>query len=140
MSQSVGGAKVANYTFQQPPKSVGASGAYRDPNSKPLGNMMHDRRVVRGNTYAQVVPIATQEFMATNNKPQSSQAGTKKKKRDMTMRSMATTDRPHTPEAVDGRKHIELQTEQYREALTDAIEEATQETQTDPMLDRPPTP
>ena len=146
--EKVGGSKVANYTFQQPPKSIGVEGTYRDPNSKPLANIMHDKRVVRGNTYAsQVVPVIQQELgTITTGKPTSADAhGTKKKstkkKNEISMKqSMGSQDRPHTPEAVEGRKHIELQTEQYLEALTDAVEEATQETQTDPMLDRPPTP
>ena len=68
-----GGAPVrnANFTFQQPPQAAAAAGGYRDPftgkqksgssvaNSR--NNLMNDRRVVRGNTYAsQVVPISAQ--------------------------------------------------------------------------------
>jgi len=138
-------AKVANYTFQQPPKAISVEGTYRDPNSKPLGNIMHDRRVVRGNTYAsQVVPVVQQELGSIPGQPGGDGKKAKKpvkKSKELSMKStVGSQDRPHTPEAVEGRKHMELQTEQYLEALTDAIEEATQETQTDPMLDRPPTP
>jgi hypothetical protein len=144
MDQAViGGSKVANYTFQQPPKSIGVEGKYRDPNSKPLSNIMHDRRVVRGNTYAsQVVPVIQQELGTIGQQGGTKNASKKstKKKEALIKQNLGSQDRPHTPEAVEGRKHIELQTEQYLEALTDAIEEATQETQTDPMLDRPPTP
>lgn len=45
-----------------------------------------------------------------------------------------------TPEPVEGRKHIDIQTELYLEELTDRVEEADISTQTDAFLDRPPTP
>ena len=45
-----------------------------------------------------------------------------------------------TPEPVEGRKHIDVQTELYLEELTDRVEEADTSTQTDAFLDRPPTP
>ena len=47
---------------------------------------------------------------------------------------------PRTPEAVDGRKHMDIQTDQYLEELTDTVPEADNQTQTDAFLDRPPTP
>lgn len=53
---------------------------------------------------------------------------------------MTSTKRAATPEPVDGRKHMDMQTEQFLEELKDKADEVTQETQTDPMLDRPPTP
>lgn len=48
--------------------------------------------------------------------------------------------KPRTPEPVEGRKHIDVQTELYLEELTDRVEEADISTQTDAFLDRPPTP
>ena len=45
-----------------------------------------------------------------------------------------------TPEPVEGRKHIDIQTELYLEELTDRVEEADISTQTDTFLDRPSTP
>ena len=48
--------------------------------------------------------------------------------------------RPKSPEAVEGRKHIDVQTELYLEELSDRVEEADQECQTDAFLDRPPSP
>ena len=45
-----------------------------------------------------------------------------------------------TPEPLEGRKHIDIQTELYLEELTDRVEEADISTQTDAFLDRPPTP
>ena len=48
--------------------------------------------------------------------------------------------KPKTPEPVEGRKHIDVQTELYLEELTDRVEEADVYTQTDAFLDRPPSP
>lgn len=48
--------------------------------------------------------------------------------------------KPRSPEPVEGRKHIDVQTELYLEELSDRVEEAEVETQTDAFLDRPPSP
>ena len=48
--------------------------------------------------------------------------------------------RPRSPEAVEGRKHMDVQTELYLEELSDRVEEADVECQTDNFLDRPPSP
>ena len=48
--------------------------------------------------------------------------------------------RPRSPEAVEGRRHVDVQTELYLEEITDRVEEADVTTQTDAFLDRPPTP
>ncbi|KAJ9472196.1 Flagellar radial spoke protein 3 [Diplonema papillatum] len=129
------------YTFQQKPQGIGR-GIYRDPaqtqHQGPI-NIHHDKRVVKGNTYAaQVLPLSAQMELQMAQKESERQkrkiaAEHKKKKQQEAKRSL-------TPEAVEGRRHIDMQTEQYLEELTDRIEEATAETQTDPMLDRPPTP
>lgn len=48
--------------------------------------------------------------------------------------------KPDTPEAVDGRKHIDVQTEQYLEELTDRPVEVDVDTQTDAFMDQLPAP
>lgn len=48
--------------------------------------------------------------------------------------------RARTPPPVDGRLHIEIQTEMYLEEITDRVIESDQNTQTDPFLDRPDSP
>ena len=48
--------------------------------------------------------------------------------------------KPRSPEPVEGRKHIDVQTELYLEELSDRVEEADVETQTDAFLDGPPSP
>lgn len=136
-------AKATAYTFQQPPKS--SPGQYRDPSEvKPsTTNLMHDRRVVRGNTYAaQVLPLSAQAELQRAEKEAAAQ---QKKQKIASVKKAkdaenASLRRPATPEAVDGRKHMDIQTEQYLEELKDKPDEVTQETQTDPMLDRPVTP
>lgn len=143
------GAKATAYTFQQPPKSSGNApgGAFRDPYSKsakPGANMMSDRRVVRGNTYAaQVLPLSAQAELQRAEKEAEAQrkrALQQSKKAKEAAAEQQAAKRPTTPEAVEGRKHMDIQTEQYLEELKDKPDEVTTETQTDPMLDRPPTP
>ena len=95
-------------------------------------NIMFDRRVIRGNTYAaQILPAAVAPLGATA-------AGTggsaHSKKRARTYRA------PGTPEAAEGRRHIDVQTDTYLEELTDKAPEAEGATQTDAFMDRPPTP
>ncbi|NXY42554.1 RSPH3 protein, partial [Ceuthmochares aereus] len=48
--------------------------------------------------------------------------------------------RSRTPEPVQGREHIHVQTELYLEEISDRIIEVDRECQTDEFLDRPPTP
>ncbi|XP_027702385.1 radial spoke head protein 3 homolog isoform X2 [Vombatus ursinus] len=48
--------------------------------------------------------------------------------------------RLRSPEPVEGRKHVDVQTELYLEELADRIIEVDMECQTDAFLDRPPTP
>jgi hypothetical protein len=43
---------------------------------------------------------------------------------------------PSTPPAVNGRKHMEIQTENFLEELTDSVPEVDEETQTDFYMDR----
>ncbi|XP_037374691.2 radial spoke head protein 3 homolog [Talpa occidentalis] len=99
------------------------------------GNIMYDRRVIRGNTYALQVaqpsgrpdPVEAQKQHQAKRKTLA-----KKRARDQL--------RPRTPEPVDGRKHVDVQTELYLEEIADRIIEVDMECQTDAFLDRPPTP
>ncbi len=45
-----------------------------------------------------------------------------------------------TPEPMEGRRHMDIQTDTYLEELTDTVPEADTCTQTDAFMDRPPTP
>merc|ERR1711962_622852 len=92
----------STYTFSSRPRAVQQQPRkkYRDPDEQDpggqvmYGNIMYDRRIVRGNTYAQsVLPVTSQ------------------------------------PDPMEGRKHIDVQTELYLEELTDRVEEADIQTQ-----------
>mmetsp|Transcript_94650 Transcript_94650/g.276720 ORF Transcript_94650/g.276720 Transcript_94650/m.276720 type:complete len:455 (+) Transcript_94650:110-1474(+) len=118
--------------FASAPQPVGTRQKYRDPSDVPAANnLMHDRRVIRGNTYASLV--APQPDMAEVQKQREAQ-------RRRLMRANKTTKRAGTPEPVPGRKHMDIQTDSYLEELTERTVEFEAETQTDFLLDRPPSP
>jgi len=48
--------------------------------------------------------------------------------------------RPNTPDAVAGRKHMDVQTDNFHEEISDRPAELEVETQTDAFMDRPPSP
>ena len=96
---------------------------------------MYDARVVRGSTYAaRVVSQAQQENQNRLERER------QMRKTNRMRRPANKTRRPPTPEPVPGRKHIDVQTEEYLEELTDRPPERDQITQTDPLMDRPPSP
>eukprot|EP00112_Aurelia_sp_Birch-Aquarium-sp1_P004488 Seg1509.11 transcript_id=Seg1509.11/GoldUCD/mRNA.D3Y31 product="Radial spoke head protein 3" protein_id=Seg1509.11/GoldUCD/D3Y31 len=132
------------YTFSSRPRPVQNRKKYRDQfdgqegendESGPYGNIMYDRRIVRGNTYAQnVLPATAQPDPIEIQKQQEARRRAAARKRAKEQL------KPRTPEPVEGRKHIDVQTELYLEELTDRVEEADVHTQTDAFLDRPPSP
>jgi len=119
--------------FASMPQAVGSRNKYRDPkeSANASGNIMFDRRVVRGNTYAALVQ--PEQDMAEVQKMRDAQ-------RRRLQRANQTRKRPGTPEAVPGRKHTDIQTDSYLEELTERTVEFEAETQTDFILDRPPSP
>lgn len=129
------------YTFSSHPRVVQNRRKYRTvqpPMSEETynyGNIMYDRRVVRGNTYAQhILPLAAQPD------PVEIQRAQEARRRALAKKRAKELLRPRTPEPVEGRKHIDVQTELYLEELSDRVEEKDMECQTDAFLDRPPTP
>ncbi|XP_019268395.2 radial spoke head protein 3 homolog [Panthera pardus] len=99
------------------------------------GNIMYDRRVVRGNTYAlHTGPLPGQPD------PIEIQRQQQAKRRALAKKRAQEQFRPRTPEPVEGRKHVDVQTEMYLEEIADRIIEVDVECQTDAFLDRPPTP
>ncbi|KEG09948.1 putative radial spoke protein 3 [Trypanosoma grayi] len=135
------------YTFQHPPQEF-MRPQYRDPTGsmgrKQYANIMHDRRVYRGSTYAAVpMSVHAKEEQAREERE------TLRRKKELTQRATSIKRRKEldaaqrrlaTPPPVTGRQHIEVQTEEFLEELKDEVEAVPQETQTDPMLDRPATP
>jgi len=120
------------YTYSSQPRAVPQAKKYRDQS---YGNIMYDRRIVRGNTYAlHTLPASSQPDPLELQRQQES------RRRAIARKRAREQFRPHSPEAVEGRKHMEVQTELYLEEITDRVEEAEAQTQTDAFLDRPPTP
>ncbi|XP_075056770.1 radial spoke head protein 3 homolog [Mixophyes fleayi] len=129
------------YTFSSHPRVVQNRRKYRGV--EPLmieetyhyGNIMYDARVVRGNTYAQhMLPLSAQPD------PVEIQRNQEARRRALAKKRAKELLRSRTPEPIEGRKHIEVQTELYLEELSDRVEEKDMECQTDAFLDRPPTP
>ncbi|KAK3098471.1 hypothetical protein FSP39_019766 [Pinctada imbricata] len=129
------------YTFASQPRAVPQRKKYRDTGlsqeSGPpqYGNIMYDRRIVRGNTYAQhTLPAHAQPD------PIEIQRQQENRRRAIARKRAKEQLRPRSPDPVEGRKHIDVQTELYLEELSDRVEEADVEVQTDAFLDRPPSP
>ncbi|XP_051510821.1 radial spoke head protein 3 homolog [Myxocyprinus asiaticus] len=129
------------YTFSSRPRPVPSRPKYR--NTAPLlneeqgsyGNIMYDRRIVRGNTYAQhVLPITSQTDPVDFLRQQEARRKAMSRKRVKEQFGLKT------PEPLEGRKNIDVQTETYLEELSDHIEDASVECQTDMFLDKPATP
>jgi len=136
---------ASTFTFQQAPQASASAGkaGYRDPfaGKKSTGNIMHDKRVVRGNTHrATVLTQSAQAELVRAQKEVDTQKKVATQKAAKQQQAVETVKRSTTPDPIEGRKHMDIQTERYLEDLKDKPDEVTQETQTDPMLDRPPTP
>ncbi|XP_063723385.1 radial spoke head protein 3 homolog B-like isoform X2 [Symsagittifera roscoffensis] len=129
------------YQFNSQPRAAKNGGAdqslYRDDDrtEAKYGNIMYDRRVVRGNTYAQhTLPVTAQPD------PIEIQRQQEARRRTIARKRAKDQLKPRSPEPVEGRKHINVQTELYLEELSDRVEESDIAVQTDAFLDRPPTP
>lgn len=130
------------YSFSSQPRVVAHRRKYRnaefqnpEEETRGFGNIMYDRRVVRGNTYASsTLPARAQPDPVEIQRQQES------KRRAIARRRAKEHFQSLTPEPVAGRKHIDVQTEFYLEELADRIEEADVDCQTDGFLDRPPSP
>lgn len=134
------------YTFASQPRAVPQRKKYREQAALQVqqqneetvsayGNIMYDRRIVRGNTYAQhTLPATAQPD------PIEIQRQQEARRRAIARKRAKQQLRPKSPEPVEGRKHMDVQTELYLEELSDRVEEADVDCQTDAFLDRPPSP
>jgi hypothetical protein len=134
-------AMTGDYQFSAEPRTVKAKvGKYRDQEdgTRPT-NIMIDKRVVRGNTFASmIIPASTQQELEKKqeaDKKKLSQFQTKEK----TISNEAERE-TGTPEPVEGRQHIDIQTDNIPEELSEKPVEHNIEVQTDYYIDRPPTP
>jgi hypothetical protein len=110
---------------------------YREPEDPLNSNIMHDRRVVRGNTYAAQVLTSTAQEEAERLRQDEDATQRKRIEREQRYNSRQA---PSTPPPPGGRKHIDVQTDNYLEELTDKVPEVEEETQTEAFMDRPPSP
>lgn len=143
MTQVISNNQSGSYTFASQPRAVQQRKKYKESwntitdqeQLSQYGNIMYDRRVIRGNTYAlNTLPASAQPD------PLEIQRQQEQRKRALARRRAKEQARRHTPEPVEGRKHIPVQTELYLEELSDRIEEVDIDVQTDAFLDRPPSP
>ncbi|EHB07031.1 Radial spoke head protein 3-like protein [Heterocephalus glaber] len=133
---------MATYTYTSRPRALPCQRRrYRDsllqPHEEPMryGNIMYDRRVIRGNTYALQTGL-----LPGQPDPVDLQRQQQAKKKALAKKQAQDQFKPRTPEPVEGRKHVDVQTELYLEEIADRVIEVDMECQTDAFLDRPPTP
>ena len=125
---------TARYSHATQPHAVAANAQrpkYREPLEETLpSNIMFDRRVVRGNTYAAV-------HLNQNQNTQYDSFMEHGTKRRNTKRS---ANKPHTDDngvqPVPGRVHADIQTDQYLEEITDRAIEVDVDVQTDAFLEQ----
>jgi len=123
------------YQFASEPRAVAPRKKYREepPPGATNSNIMWDRRVVRGNTYAaQIVATAAPDVVQQLQRDVQDQNRPKQRE--------TKEFRAPTPEPVQGRHHIDVQTDAYLEEVSDKVPEHEVETQTDEFLDRPASP
>ncbi|MCJ8737905.1 hypothetical protein PDJAM_G00029380 [Pangasius djambal] len=130
-----------SYTYSSRPHAVPSRLRHADPavmenEGRPVyGNIMYDRRVVRGNTYAQhILPVTAQPD------PVEIQWQQEAMRRATARKGAKDKFQTRTSGTLEERKHIDVQTELYLEELGDHIEDASVECQTDAFLDKPATP
>lgn len=131
------------FTYASEPQAVVSRNAsvakYRaeeENNFTLSNNIMFDRRVVRGNTYA--AQVVTQN--ATREMERLRMENERAMKREVARRKVDAGLTPRTPPPVAGRAHMDVQTDTYLEELMDRPVEVNVDTQTDPSMDRPSSP
>ncbi|KAF6205349.1 hypothetical protein GE061_019520 [Apolygus lucorum] len=108
-------------------------------NQVPYGNIMYDRRVIRGPAFMHhPVPTSAIESQAARQAEARRRAMARRKAQTTRARNLRL--RMGTPPPVEGRKHEDIQTEEYLEDLFEHPPVETVFTQTDYYTDRPPTP
>lgn len=123
--------------FSARPKVIAKKGKYREEKElKGTQNLMYDRRVIRGNTYASITlskssdPLLVEKQQARLQEKAFPKTGMKASPEMMTMPLQ-----PQVP--IEGRDEMGIQTEEYVEMLSDRLQEKDIEIQTDFYLDRP---
>ncbi|XP_015591817.1 radial spoke head protein 3 homolog B isoform X2 [Cephus cinctus] len=105
----------------------------------PYGNIMFDRRVIRGSTFASA-PVLIDGEQSQAARQAEARRRQLARKRAQAQASRALMLRAGSPPPVPGRKHEPVQTEVFLEELFEKPDEFEVATQTDYFLERPPTP
>ncbi|XP_062816600.1 radial spoke head protein 3 homolog B isoform X1 [Anolis carolinensis] len=134
----------ATYSYYSRPRALAARKRYRssldtteNQEEEPIryANLMYERRVVRGNTYAlHILPWTGEPD------PLELQRRREAHRKALARKRAKEQLRTRTPDPLEGRRHVDVQTELYLEELADRIIEVDVECQTDAFLDRPATP
>ncbi|XP_014854483.1 PREDICTED: radial spoke head protein 3 homolog isoform X1 [Poecilia mexicana] len=126
------------FTYSSHPKPVEIR-RYRDlpdPNQLQYGNIMYDRRVVRGNLHDQQVTSKQNN----NSDPGMQQRQQAYRRRAIARKQSKEQLKTKTPEAIQGRQHVVVQTDSFLEELSNIIQVSEIDCQTDEFLDKPSTP
>ncbi|KXS19152.1 hypothetical protein M427DRAFT_41988 [Gonapodya prolifera JEL478] len=135
-----GGTETPSKSKYRDPRTLmqqqfGGAGQQVQQQKAPPTNIMFDRRVYRGNTYASpVLPLHAQPDPVEIHRQSEARRRAKARRRAELQR------RVRTPDPVQGRRHADVQTDLYLEELSDKVPESHAGTQTDAFLDRSPTP
>lgn len=126
------------YSYSSQPHAAPVKGGkktkYREEDELNIsgpGNLMNDPRVIRGNTYAANIPPEG---------PKQKGAASSSSRREPGGRKKFVGKRVSSPPPVDGRIHMDMQTDNFLEELTDRPIECEAETQTQAFSDRPASP
>lgn len=108
----------SSYTFETSPRSVPVNRAskkkYREPNepeslqSSKVMNMMSDRRIRRGPTVPPPITQRTIDLQKQEEDKQRKEALRKQRERLRQQAHQLLSDRPETPQAIDGRQRMYL--------------------------------
>ena len=132
---------TSDYQFSAQPRIVKAKiMKYRnqEENARSV-NIMIDRRIVRGNTFASmIIPSSTQQEIEKKQEQDRKKFSQIQPKENFS--SKEEVREIDTPDAVQGRQHIHVQTENIPEELSEKPIEHGKEAQTDYYIDRPPSP
>lgn len=124
-----------SYSTQPHAAPVKRRPKYREEDAEQPPNLMNDPRIVRGNTYAAKVLSNSlkREQLAL-------QTDNERRSKAERMKTRTTSGRSTTPPPVDGRMHMDIQTDDFLEELNDRPIEVDAETQTQPFMDQPSSP
>jgi len=136
------GTEESVYKFKSKPSSIRLSTNHeehflrsKNDNNSCYGNIMFDRRVVRGNTFAQTkLPLNNTHELREMRKRQ------EVKRRNEVKQRVLERLMQKSPLPVKGRMHSGTQTEKVMDCMENFVIETDIEVQTEQYLDRPSTP